>query len=55
MNYEIKELIEALHTLAGNQPGSDPFASCEGAQEWQEWSQSCRAVEEALTNAGVEL
>lgn len=54
MSGEVKELIEALHTLASSQPESDPL-TLTGAQEWREWSKSCRTAEEALTNAGVEL
>lgn len=54
MNNETKALANALHKLAGNTPNSDPFAHT-GAWEWAEWSESCRAHEEALKVAGVEL
>ncbi len=54
MNNETKALANALHRLANNVPNSDPLTSI-GAQEWTEWSASCRSIEEALKSAGVEL
>jgi len=54
MNKEIVSLRKALHNLAGNPPKCDPF-SRQGSQVWQEWTEGCRSVEKALTDAGEEL
>jgi hypothetical protein len=54
MSKETEDLTKILHNIAGNQPDCDPF-SYEGAQEWHEWTESCRTAENELRKAGEKI
>jgi hypothetical protein len=50
-NIEIETTRKLLHSVGNCPPANDPF-SRQGAQEWNQWTETCQNLESELREMG---